>query len=80
MEKFTEAFAKYIIGHKCIARAYKEPYGDYALPAEERYYGNGAEYDNGYKVFAFGGGCQGEDCNTLYLVDPQGKLIAKEDC
>ena len=41
--------------------------------------GDGIILKNGYKYEHFGGGCSGEDCNTTYIFDPDGKLVAKED-
>jgi hypothetical protein len=75
---FSIVFNKYIKNQKIKEQISIYAYGDYNLPIEERYYGNGVELDNGYKILYYGGGCSGEDCNTTFIVDDKNKLIAKE--
>ena len=76
---FNDAFNQYIKG-QVVRDHYSVPaYGDHELPHEERYYGEGIVCENGYKMISFGGGCSGEDCNTTFIIYPDGMLLAKSD-
>lgn len=79
MESFSIAFEKYIMGQKVLSSACYPPYGNYDKPFDQRYYGNGMLFQNGYTILYFGGGCSGEDCNTTFIVDPEGNLIARDN-
>lgn len=74
---YNEAITKFIIGQKVISEYEVAPFGDYNLPSDERYYGYGLSFENGYKMIHYGGGCSGEDCNNTYIIDPNDKLIAR---
>jgi hypothetical protein len=76
---FNEAFDMYIKGQIAIGQYYVSEFGDHKLPPEERFYGNGIVFENGYKYLAYGGGASGEDYNVEYIVSPDDKLIAKEE-
>jgi hypothetical protein len=73
---FYEAFEKFIKGQTVKDHYSISAYGDHTKPHEERFYGEGMIFENGYKYLSHGGGCSGEDCNTSFIVDPQDKLIA----
>jgi len=79
MENFYEAFEKYIKGQKVVSPASYAPYGNRNIPDDQRYYGDGMVFENGYMILYHGGGCSGEDCNTTFIVDGKGKLIARND-
>jgi len=76
---FNEAFDLYIKGQtaKCV-RAYAA-YGNRDKPYDERFYGEGVEFANGYKLISYGGGCSGEDCNTSFIIDNEDNLIATDN-
>lgn len=77
--KFHEAFEQFIKG-KVITGTYSYPaYGDHNKPCGERFYGEGIQCANGYKMLHHGGGCSGEDCNTSYIVDDKDNLVAFEN-
>lgn len=73
--EFHEAFNKFIKGQKVKEHA-NEPYksGDFSAA-----HGEGMLFENGYKYIAYGGGCSGMDCNTHYIVDPEGNTVASYD-
>ncbi len=73
---FGEAFDTYIKGQIIEGHYSVNPYGDYNLPPEERYYGDGVILKNGYKFIQHGGGCSGEDCNTTFIIDDNDILVA----
>jgi len=74
---FNEAFNVYILGQTAQSGYHIPPYGNHNLPSDERYYGDGIVFGNGYKYISHGGGCSGEDCNTTFIIDSNDKLIAK---
>jgi len=73
---FYEAFDLYIKGQiaKCLI-AYA-PFGNHDKAPEDRYYGDGIEFENEYKLISYGGGCSGEDCNTSFIIDDEDNLIS----
>jgi hypothetical protein len=73
---FSDAFNKYIKGKEIKEEISVPPYGDYAVPVEDRFYGTGVLVKGGYKYLSHGGGCSGEDCNTTFIVSPKNKVIA----
>jgi hypothetical protein len=76
---FHEAFKKFIQGQSVKAPFSVYAYGDQSKPHEERFYGEGIELSNGYKMLHHGGGCSGEDCNTSFIVDNENNLVAREN-
>ncbi len=72
---FHEAFNKYIKGQTVKNAVSYYPYAS-DKPADEKYYGDGMEFENGYKYISFGGGCSGEDCNVTFIVNDKNKLVA----
>ena len=66
---YHEAFELFIKGQKAMRHVSIPAHGDSKKPWEERYYGDGVEFENGYAFLAYGGGCSGYDCNTYYIVD-----------
>lgn len=76
---YYEAFNTYILGQKVQSNYFIHAYGDYDLPSDERYYGDGLVFENGYKILSHGGGCSGEDCNTSFIIGPDNKLVAKNN-
>lgn len=76
---FNEAFEKFIVGQKVKGFYSVAPFGNKEIPTNERYYGDGMEFENDYKYLSYGGGCSGEDCNTTYIVDNNDKLVAFEN-
>lgn len=79
LTRFDEAFNKYIVNQEVVGGYYIDPFGDYNLPPEKRYYGDGIILKNGYKFIQYGGGCSGEDCNTSFIIDNNNNLISKKD-
>ena len=80
MEKdFDKVFRDHIEGQTVNTAVSFPPYGDWNIPSDERYYGNGLVFSNGYMILYHGGGCSGEDCNTTFIVDDNGKLVARND-
>jgi len=74
---FDTTFNKFIKGQ--VVQSMTSMYGmSYDIPHDKRYEGQGIIFENGYKVYQYGGGCSGEDYNTAYIVDPNGKLLASE--
>jgi hypothetical protein len=73
---FFEAFDLYIKGQVVKSMISYSPFGDYEKPQEDRYYGDGIEFENGYKLISYGGGCSGEDCNTTSIIDNENDLIS----
>ena len=73
---FYEAFDLYIKGQVVKGWRSYVPFGNRDKPYDERYYGNGVEFENGYKLISYGGGCSGEDCNTSFIIDAKDNLIA----
>lgn len=77
---FFEAFNQYIKGQVVKDYFSVNAYGDKKiLDVAERYYGEGVEMENGYKLLSYGGGCSGEDCNVSFIVDDEGILVARND-
>lgn len=37
------------------------------------------EYTNGYKLYIKGGGCSGNDCNSISLYNVEGKLLGYDN-
>lgn len=72
---YNEAIEKFIIGQKVTGFFSKPAYATND-PADEKYYGEGFQYENGFKTISFGGGCSGEDCNTSWVVGPDNKIVA----
>ena len=77
---YFDAFNSFIKGQVVKDYFSVAPYGQSIsdLP-RERYYGDGIECVNGYKMISFGGGCSGEDCNTSFIIDNLGSLVARND-
>ena len=77
---YFDTFNEFIKGQVVKDYFSVPPYGQSIseLP-RERYYGDGIECENGYKMITFGGGCSGEDCNTSFIIDDQGVLVARND-
>lgn len=75
---FHEAFQKYIFGQK-VKKQGRWSKENQDVPYEERFDGEGIEFENGYKYISYGGGCSGEDCNTTYIVSPDDHLVASEN-
>lgn len=69
---FQDAMENHIHGQKVVKAVSYPPYGDDKQP----FYGDGLEFENGYKYISFGGGCSGEDCNTTYIIDNEDKMVA----
>ena len=65
---YYEAFNMYIKDKKILNTYFVNPFGDYSLKPKERFYGSGVIVEGGYKMLHYGGGCSGEDCNTIYIV------------
>ena len=40
---------------------------------------NGLEFENGYKMVYYGGGCSGNDVNTSYILDYNNNIVATFD-
>lgn len=77
---FFEAFNTYIKGQTIKEYVSYPPYGQSISPdVAERYFGEGVECANGYKMITYGGGCSGEDCNTTFIIDDKDVLIARND-
>lgn len=74
---YFEAFKQFIKGNKVIEDISIPAYGDYSLPANERYYGDGIIVEGDYKMISHGGGCSGEDCNISFILSPDNEIIAK---
>jgi hypothetical protein len=72
---FNEAFEKYIKGQIVVDEFSILPFGDKNKPMNQRYYGSGLKFGNGYKILYYGGGCSGEDCNTTFIVDEKDNLV-----
>jgi len=54
--------------------------GEDFLPAyKSEFYGSGLIFENGYKIYYYGGGCSGEDCNETFIVSPNNELISKRE-
>lgn len=74
---YDDTFNKFIKGQ--TVQSMTEMHGmSYNIPYNKRYEGQGIVFENGYKVYNYGGGCSGEDFNTAYIVDPNNRLIAKQ--
>ena len=77
---FFEAFNTYIKGQTVKDYFSVAPYGQSISPdVAKRYFGEGIVLENGYKLLQYGGGCSGEDCNTSFIVDDEGVLVARND-
>lgn len=77
---YFEAFNTYIKGQVVKDYFSVAPYGNKdILDVANRYFGEGIECENGYKMISYGGGCSGEDCNTSFIIDPGNDLVAKND-
>lgn len=76
---YNDAFNMYIKDKKIIDSYFVAPYGDYSVDPTERFYGSGLTVEGNYKILYHGGGCSGEDCNTVFIVSPDNKLVAKEN-
>lgn len=73
---FTEAFEKYVAGQTVVGDVF------YPMPKNfegEYFHGDGLELENGYKYVTYGGGCSGEDCNYIFIVDPDDNLVATKE-
>lgn len=66
---YHEAFELFIKGQKALRQVSIPAFGDHTKPHDQRYYGDGIEFENGYAALAYGGGCSGHDCNTYFIVD-----------
>jgi hypothetical protein len=77
---YFDAFNEFIKGQVVKDYFSVAPYGDKKiLDVANRYFGDGIECENGYKMITFGGGCSGEDCNTSFIIDQEGSLVARND-
>ncbi len=76
---FNEAFDKYIKNNIAIDYVSIPAYGDLNKPHDERFYGSGIVTEDGYKMLNHGGGCSGEDCNVIFIVDYNDKIVARKD-
>ena len=74
-QEFADVFNKFIKG-QVVKEIAEVPYKSGEFTAA---HGEGLEFENGYKYISYGGGCSGYDCNTCYIVDPEGKTIASYD-
>ena len=54
------------------------PFGNYNMPLQDKYYGDGVLLENGFRMLSYGGGCSGDDCNTTFIIDDKGNLIASK--
>ncbi len=75
-QEFMDAFDKYIKG-QVVKTIVEVPYKN--VTGLTPPHGEGLEFENGYKYISYGGGCSGNDCNTVYIVGPDEKLVASYD-
>jgi hypothetical protein len=76
---FYVAFDLFIKGQVAKGQRSYAPFGDKDKPYNDRFYGDGIEFENGYKLISYGGGCSGKDCNTSFIIDDQNNLIAVDN-
>ena len=77
---FFEAFNMYIKGQTIDDYVSYPAYGtSTATDVAKRYFGEGVVCANGYKMISHGGGCSGEDCNTTFIIDDEGVLVARNE-
>lgn len=69
---YSEIFTQFILGQRLKAFGWMQPTTD------NNYVGGYLmEYENGYKTVTKGGGCQGDDYTTMYVLDPNNTVLEK---
>lgn len=75
---FVAVFNVHIRGH-WARKCYWKSYNPNPVIGNNDYYGFVTEFEHGWKTCCFGGGCSGNDCNTIWIIDSDDKVVVEYD-
>lgn len=73
---FEQVYEKYVKNRKIIEQYYGKPV--YENGQFQSLYMQGIILSNKYIYAHYGGGCSGNDCNTIYIISPANIIIAEK--